>query len=452
MIPNESENVTIINTNMNAIDIVASAGRISTTSGSAEEILKKSKNNINNLDLISKILKSGHKSIIEHLTFNLCFNNVSVFVEQFIIEFRLASFTVQSRRYVDFSDVGYYIPTNLSPEITLKYKNNMDFLFQSYSKLLKLEIPKEDARFILPYCFRSNFYCTCNARELIHIICNMIYGRGSYYPEIVSLGKSLKTQFNAILPNVIEKECQKYNKDKVRFEKPHLLRIPLPTIVESRVDLLSSNLMNIDEILNVSNMNFGNEEASIFSNILHSTRARELELLMYVYKISNISLAALTHLTRHRIQTLLIPNIISAFSSNTYVLPEIIMNNKQAKLVYINAIKANYNCINELLNLNVPIEILPYCVLSGNTLNVISAMNAREFWGFINLRTCNRAQWEIRKIAIKMLNIARQENYNIFKSFGPSCYSTGKCPEGNMSCGKMRNVKKMFKEKNINVL
>ena len=34
----------------------------------------------------------------------MAFENVSVFCEQFIIEFRLASFTVKSRRYVDFAD------------------------------------------------------------------------------------------------------------------------------------------------------------------------------------------------------------------------------------------------------------------------------------------------------------------------------------------------------------
>ena len=32
--------------------------------------------------------------------------------------------------------------------------------------LLEAGVPREDARFLLPYAFHSNFYCTLNAREL----------------------------------------------------------------------------------------------------------------------------------------------------------------------------------------------------------------------------------------------------------------------------------------------
>ena len=56
------------------------------------------------------MLKSGHRSTVEHAVFTLSMRNVSVYAEQFFIEFRLASFTVKSRRYVDFARQGYYIP------------------------------------------------------------------------------------------------------------------------------------------------------------------------------------------------------------------------------------------------------------------------------------------------------------------------------------------------------
>ena len=102
----------IISFNDNAHAIVSSAGRISTTKGSANEIYEKSCSNDKekNINLINKILSSGHESVIEHIFFNLSFDNVSVFVEQFLIEFRLASFTVKSRRYVDFGKMGYFTP------------------------------------------------------------------------------------------------------------------------------------------------------------------------------------------------------------------------------------------------------------------------------------------------------------------------------------------------------
>ena len=52
----------------------------------------------------------GHKSIIEHdyLVFALC--DVTPIVEQTIIGNRLTSFTIKSRREVDFRTAGFYTP------------------------------------------------------------------------------------------------------------------------------------------------------------------------------------------------------------------------------------------------------------------------------------------------------------------------------------------------------
>ena len=77
---------------------------------------------------------------------------------------------MKSRRYVDFSGVGYYVPPELEGEPLALYRDYMDTLFSAYGTLLERGVPKEDARFLLPYSFRSNFYCTLNARELAHVI------------------------------------------------------------------------------------------------------------------------------------------------------------------------------------------------------------------------------------------------------------------------------------------
>lgn len=83
--------------------VTAAGGRVSTQEGTALSIWAKSQDDEKNANLIDKVTRSGHNSVVEHTYFNLAFQNVSAVVEQFIIEFRLASFTVKSRRYVDFS-------------------------------------------------------------------------------------------------------------------------------------------------------------------------------------------------------------------------------------------------------------------------------------------------------------------------------------------------------------
>ncbi len=71
-------------------------------------------------------------------------------------------------------------------------------------------------------------------------------------------------------------------------------------------------------------------------------------------------------------------------------------------------------------------------------------MNARELLHFFNLRCCNRAQWEIRALALEMLRLVRAVAPAIFRGAGPGCLK-GPCPEGRMSCGKVNEVRETFK-------
>jgi thymidylate synthase (FAD) len=67
-------------------------------------------------------------------------------------------------------------------------------------------------------------------------------------------------------------------------------------------------------------------------------------------------------------------------------------------------------------------------------------MNARELMHFFRVRCCRRAQWEIRALADEMLRLAKVAAPVLFKNAGPACL-TEPCPEGNMSCGKMVEVR-----------
>lgn len=74
---------------------------------------------------------------------------------------------------------------------------------------------------------------------------------------------------------------------------------------------------------------------------------------------------------------------------------------------------------------------------------IVVTMNARELLHFFSVRTCNRAQWEIRELAFQMLKLVKPLAPIIFEKAGPPCLS-GACPEGAMSCGKTKEVKEKF--------
>ena len=183
--------------------------------GTADEIYAKSlaAGQEKNEKLIGKVLSSGHTSVLEHCYVNLSFENVSVLAEQFLIEFRLASFTVKSRRYVDFSRRGLCLAGLFRRRRRRRpLTRPSGRCSRIYDELEAAGVPKEDARFVLPYCFCSNFFCSMNARELVHVMNELTYGRGSGIPELRALGESLFAQCEARLPFLALRKPEVYRR------------------------------------------------------------------------------------------------------------------------------------------------------------------------------------------------------------------------------------------------
>ncbi len=74
---------------------------------------------------------------------------------------------------------------------------------------------------------------------------------------------------------------------------------------------------------------------------------------------------------------------------------------------------------------------------------MIMTMNARSLLNFFKLRCCSRAQWEIKALADEMLRLCYKAAPAIFRNAGPECVR-GKCAEGNMTCGRMKEVKEFY--------
>lgn len=80
---------------------------------------------------------------------------------------------------------------------------------------------------------------------------------------------------------------------------------------------------------------------------------------------------------------------------------------------------------------------------NASTTKIVCTFNARSLQNFFAHRCCNRAQWEIREVAEQMLLQCLEVAPNLFKNCGPSCLF-GPCPEGNMCCGKQKEVREKY--------
>ncbi len=84
-----------------------------------------------------------------------------------------------------------------------------------------------------------------------------------------------------------------------------------------------------------------------------------------------------------------------------------------------------------------------YILPNAAETKIVVTMNARELLHFFRVRCCNRAQWEIRSMAEKMLGLIRDVAPTIFGKAGPGCLYAA-CPEGKMTCGKIEEVRKKY--------
>lgn len=163
-----------------------------------------------------------------------------------------------------------------------------------------------------------------------------------------------------------------------------------------------------------------------------------IEHAAYTFSIEGASRSLTHQLVRHRIASFSqMSQRYVDMKDADYVVPASIAADPELEARYrelMDRIWDEYR----FLSKKVPVEDARYVLPNACSTNIVVTMNARELWHFFELRTCNRAQEEIRKAADEMLRLAREASPFIFKNAGPPCISRGRCPEGKMSCGKPR--------------
>ena len=125
---------------------------------------------------IEKLMGMGHESVLEHVTFSFGVEGVSRVLLAQLTRHRIASFSVQSQRYVSYENgFGFIMPDSiaaLGEEAVQQYQKQMDTIESWYvdwqKKLGKGEKSNEDARFVLPNACETRLVVTMNVRELRH--------------------------------------------------------------------------------------------------------------------------------------------------------------------------------------------------------------------------------------------------------------------------------------------
>jgi len=148
--------VTLLSHTLDGANLCGEAAAVCTASSNPEKSLRAA-------------LASGHESVLEHVSFTFRIEGLSRAALAQLTRHRLASFDVESQRYVKLEDVRMVVPDSIArsgflQEAEVCLTSSMDL----YKRMLAAGIAPEDARYVTPQAVVTNLIMTANARELRH--------------------------------------------------------------------------------------------------------------------------------------------------------------------------------------------------------------------------------------------------------------------------------------------
>lgn len=216
------------------------------------------------------------------------------------------------------------------------------------------------------------------------------------------------------------------------------------------------------------------EKTASFLDMLNSIgHESPIEHASFTFGIEGVSRSLLAQITRHRIASYSVQSQRYVKETNSresgfpFVLPPEIENIPEAKAEFLAAMEEDarhYQRLTDLLKEKHEKEFLAqgedaksaarkaekkaiedarFVLPNACSTKILCTMNARSLMNFFTHRCCNRAQWEIRELATRMLREVRAVAPHLFEKAGPPCLR-GACPEGKMSCGKPQEMREKF--------
>ncbi len=189
----------------------------------------------------------------------------------------------------------------------------------------------------------------------------------------------------------------------------------------------------------------GSDIRSFLEKILSLGHHSVLEHVSFTFGIEGISRVTTHQLVRHRIASFSQQSqrYVSHKDKFDVIVPPTIAANKELSERFAALIGDIHGLYGEMVENGIPAEDARYVLPNAAETKILVTMNARELFHFFRLRCCERAQWEIRAMAVAMLKLVKDVAPVIFESAGPSCLE-GPCPEGALTCGKASQVRAFF--------
>ncbi|GHU02273.1 thymidylate synthase [Alphaproteobacteria bacterium] len=194
----------IINFPSGALSLIERCGRVAYKS--EDKITDESAPNF-----VEMVVTRGHESVIEHAVMGVWFLTDRGISHE-LVRHRLASYTQESTRYVDYGKAGEITvikPSGIedgsrADELWLDAVKDAEF---SYNTMRTAGAPPQVARSVLPTCTKTEIIATANLREWKHIL-ELRCGAAAH-PDIARLMKPLRAELRERLPQIFGRESER---------------------------------------------------------------------------------------------------------------------------------------------------------------------------------------------------------------------------------------------------
>lgn len=191
------------------------------------------------------------------------------------------------------------------------------------------------------------------------------------------------------------------------------------------------------------------EARQVIKRVLGYGHESVIEHAYFTFYVEGISRSLTHQLVRHRIASYTQQSmryVDLSKSKEYFIKPKTIRNNEELAKRFDEAVDKCKETYDLFVKMGVPCEDSRFVLPIATQTKIAVTMNARELRHFFAMRCCLRAQWEIRELANRMLTICKATAPSLFEKAGPSCVKLGYCPEAELTCGKLAQVLKMYRE------
>lgn len=184
------------------------------------------------------------------------------------------------------------------------------------------------------------------------------------------------------------------------------------------------------------------EVSALLEKLISLGHLSALEHASFTFGLEGISRSLSHQLVRHRLASYSQQSqrYVTLGTVNAIVPPTVAAHPAHSAR-FEEKLKELWALYGEMVGDGIPAEDARYILPNACETKIVVTMNARELRHFFSLRLCNRAQWEIRLLAVEMLKLCAAAAPRLFKGCGPGCVE-GPCPEGAMTCGRAVEVRK----------